>query len=119
MAVNEPLAKFSAATAPTKENPFTVAPGRAANPVGLAVGTTRLDDEPGSLTPLPMEVSCEVLTAKTVLVLESKVATMFREGEIAMMPGEFPPLRGETRGRVSLSPLMKTSPPKANPAVTP
>ncbi len=31
--VNELVAKFSAATAPTNENPFTVAPGTAANPV--------------------------------------------------------------------------------------
>src|SRR5215831_17862187 len=30
--VNEPVAKFRASTAPTKENPFTVAPGTAANP---------------------------------------------------------------------------------------
>src|ERR1700751_137131 len=33
IAVNELLAKFNAATAPTNENPFTVAPGTAANPV--------------------------------------------------------------------------------------
>jgi hypothetical protein len=119
IAVNEPLAKFNAATAPTNENPFTVAPGTAANPVGLAVGTTILEVEPGSLTPLPMELSVAVLTAKTVLVLESTVATMFRDGDIAIMPGEFPPVRGEIRGSVSLLPLMMTSPPKVNVAVTP
>ena len=93
IAVKEPLAKFNAPTAPTKENPFTVAPGIAANPVGLAVGTTILELEAGSLTPLPIEVSWAVLTAKTVLVLGSNVAAMFRDGDTAIMPGEFPACR--------------------------
>jgi len=119
IAVNEPLAKFSAATAPTKENPFTVAPGTAANPVGLAVGTTRLEEGPGSLTPLPIALSVAVLTANAALVLESNVATMFRDGDIAIIPGEFPPGRGAIRGSVSFSPLMMTSPPNEKVAVTP
>ena len=118
MLLRELVEKFRTSMAPSNANPFTVALGTAANPVGLEVGTTRLDVTPGSCTPLPIEASSVVSTAKTVFELESKVAAMFRLGDTAMRPGEPPPVRGDTRGRVSLSPLMMTSLPKAVVALT-
>ena len=78
-----------------------------------------LDVGPGSLTPLPIEASCVVSTAKTVFELESNVAAMLRVGDTAIRPGEPPGVREDIRGRVSLSPLMMTNPPKAAVAVTP
>ncbi len=44
---------------------------------------------------------------------------MFREGDIAIRPGELPAPRGEIRGRVSLKPLIITRPPKLKVALTP
>jgi len=44
---------------------------------------------------------------------------MFRVGEMAIMPGEVPPLSGAARGMVSISPLMITRLPKVTVAVTP
>ena len=119
MIVEEFVEKFRTWTAPTKANPFTAAVGTAANPVGLDVGTTMLELEPKSLTPLPIEASLAVSTAKTLLEPESNVAAMFRLGDTAIIPGELPPFRGATRGSVSLSPLMMTNRPKVRVAVTP
>jgi hypothetical protein len=67
----------------------------------------------------PIALSLVVSTAKTVLALESKAATMFRVGDSAMRPGEPPALRGETRAIVSLVPSTKTKLPKLNVELTP
>jgi hypothetical protein len=48
-----------------------------------------------------MSASFVVSTAKTVLLLESKVVTIFREGEIAIRPGLFPAPIGGMRGMMS------------------
>ena len=69
--------KFITSIAPTNENPFTVAEGTAAYPIGLATGNTMLEVGPGRRT-LPIPDSVVVSTANTVLVLLSKVARTLR-----------------------------------------
>src|SRR5215475_15667965 len=66
MVVKELVEKFRTSMAPRSANPFTVALGTAANPVWLEVGSVMLDVGPGSLTPVPIEASSVVSTAKTV-----------------------------------------------------
>jgi hypothetical protein len=44
---------------------------------------------------------------------------MFRVGEIAISPGELPPLKGATRARVSFNPSIIGKPPMEKLAVTP
>ena len=105
--ISPPPEKFITCTAPVKEKPLTVAAGTAAYPIGAAVGITML------------AVGPVVSTAKTVLLLESNAATMFREGEIAINPGEPPAERGDTRAIVSLVPLTKTRLPKLKVELTP
>jgi hypothetical protein len=68
---------------------------------------------------LPNPASFVVSTAKTVLLRESKAATMFRVGEIAISPGELPALIGASRGIVSLYPLIITKAGKVEPENTP
>jgi hypothetical protein len=118
MLVNEPEEKFMTSTAPRKANPLTLAVGTAAYAIGFAVGITRLVVGPGTRT-LPMLVSLAVSTAYTVLVSGSKAARMLLVGETTISPGEVPARSGETLGKVSFTPLMKTSEPKLNEAVTP
>ena len=118
MLVNDPEEKFMTSTAPRKANPLMLAVGTAAYAIGLAVGITTLVVGPGTRT-LPMVVSLTVSTAYTLFVAESKVARIFRVGESTIRPGEVPACSGETRGRVSFRPLMMTSEPKLNDAVTP
>jgi hypothetical protein len=101
-----------------KEKPVTVALGTAAYPTGEAVGTTMLEVGPPIRT-FPIAASLVVSTAKTVLLLESKAATMFRVGDSAIRPGELPAPRGETRGRVSFEPSIMTKLPKAEVELTP
>jgi hypothetical protein len=68
---------------------------------------------------VPNPDSLTVLTAKTLLLLASKAITVFLVGEIAINPGELPPVSGGRPGRVSFSPLMITSPPNVVVEVTP
>jgi hypothetical protein len=67
----------------------------------------------------PKPVSLAVSMAKTLLLLASKAAKMFRVGEVAISPGELPALSGETRARVSFEPLINTRPPRVKVEVTP
>jgi hypothetical protein len=67
-----------------------------------------LEVVPGRRT-LPMPDSVVVSTAKTVLVLLSKVARTLRFGFNAISPGDVPALIGETGAIVSFVPLMNTS----------
>src|SRR6266567_3157946 len=118
MAVSEPVEKFITSMAPRKEKPLTVAVGTAAYPVGSAVGNTMLVVGPGRRT-FPKAASVVVLTAYTLLLLASKAAAMFRVGDIAIRPGEFPALRGVTRAIVSFDPLIKSRLPEVSVALTP
>jgi hypothetical protein len=77
-----------------------------------------LEVGPGRCT-FPMPASVVVAIAKTLLLFTSKVAAMFRVGEIAIRPGELPALSGDTRGRVSFAPSIITRLPKEKVEVTP
>ena len=109
--MSPPPEKFISSTAPMKEKPLIAAAGTAANPIGLEVGITKLEVDPCRRT-FPIEDSVVVLTAKTVLLLESNAAAMFRDGETAISPGELPAPRGETRGIVSLKASITTKLPE-------
>src|SRR5580704_10372097 len=60
----------------------------------------------------PVRLSRWALTTSTLLVTESKVSTRVLSGVIAMRPGEVPALIPPLC-RVSISPLMMSSPAKA------
>jgi len=116
--VSTPVEKFITSIAPRKEKPLTVAVGTAAYQIASAAGNTILEVGPERCT-LPKPVSLAVSIAKTVLLLASKAAKMFRVGEVAISPGEVPALSGETRARVSFKPSINTRPPKVKVEVTP
>jgi hypothetical protein len=59
-----------------------------------------------------------VSKVKTVLLLPSNDATMFRVGDKAIKPGEAPALRRFAGGNVSFWPLIITNPPKTMLVVT-
>jgi len=77
-----------------------------------------LEVGPGRRT-LPMSDSVVVSTAKTLFVLASKAAKMFRDGDTTIRPGEVPALIGATGAIVWFVPLINTRPPRRRVELTP